>query len=126
CPAYNDVARYIANIAAEDNKPSYQVNLEDNVIPGILGRVCARPCEPACRRGRLDEPIAICWLKRVAADYRGPWTPPPRPPRTSNKTVAVIGAGPTGVAAARDLAKLGHSAARHQAPPVGGGLLTAG
>lgn len=126
CPAYTDVARYIAHIAAEDYESSYQINLEDNVIPGILGRVCARPCEPACRRGRLDEPIAICWLKRVAADYRGPWTPPPPAPRTSDKTVAVIGAGPTGIAAARDLAKLGYGVTVYEALPVAGGMLTAG
>jgi NADPH-dependent glutamate synthase beta subunit-like oxidoreductase len=126
CPAYTDVARYIAHIAAEDYETSYQINLEDNVIPGILGRVCARPCEPACRRGRLDEPIAICWLKRVAADYRGEWTPPERPPRTSNKTVAVVGAGPTGIAAARDLAKLGYGVVIYESLPVAGGMLTAG
>jgi NADPH-dependent glutamate synthase beta subunit-like oxidoreductase/ferredoxin len=126
CPAYTDVARYIAHIAAEDYETSYQTNLEDNVIPGILGRVCARPCEPACRRGRLDEPIAICWLKRVAADYRGGWTPPPRAPRTSDKTVAVIGSGPTGIAAARDLAKLGYGVTLYEALPVAGGMLTAG
>jgi NADPH-dependent glutamate synthase beta subunit-like oxidoreductase len=126
CPAYTDVARYIAHIAAEDYESSYQINLEDNVIPGILGRVCARPCEPACRRGRLDEPIAICWLKRVAADYRGEWTPPPRPARTSEKTVGVIGSGPTGIAAARDLAKLGYGVTIYEALPVAGGMLTAG
>src|SRR5437763_827300 len=126
CPAYTDVARYIAHIAAEDYETSYQINLEDNVMPGILGRVCARPCEPACRRGRLDEPIAICWLKRVAADYRGEWTPPPMPPRTSEKTVGVIGTGPTGIAAARDLAKLGYGVTLYEALPVVGGMLTAG
>lgn len=126
CPAYTDVARYIAHIAAEDYEASYQINLEDNVIPGILGRVCARPCEPACRRGRLDEPIAICWLKRVAADYRGPWTPPPRPPRTSDKTIGIVGAGPTGIAAARDLAKLGHAVIVYESTPVAGGMLTIG
>jgi NADPH-dependent glutamate synthase beta subunit-like oxidoreductase/ferredoxin len=126
CPAYTDVARYIAHIAAEDYEESYRVNLEDNVIPGILGRVCARPCEPACRRGRLDEPIAICWLKRVAADYRGPWTPPERPPRTSQQTVGVIGAGPTGIAAARDLAKLGYGVTIYESLPVAGGMLTGG
>jgi NADPH-dependent glutamate synthase beta subunit-like oxidoreductase/ferredoxin len=126
CPAYTDVARYIAHVAAEDYEASYQINLEDNVIPGILGRVCARPCEPACRRGRLDEPIAICWLKRVAADYRGPWTPPERPPRTSTKTVGVVGAGPTGIAAARDLAKLGYGVTIYESLPVAGGMLTAG
>ncbi len=126
CPAYTDVARYIAHIAAEDYEASYQVNLEDNVIPGILGRVCARPCEPACRRGRLDEPIAICWLKRVAADYRGEWKPPERPPRTSDKTVGIVGSGPTGIAAARDLAKLGYGVTIYEAMPVAGGMLTAG
>ncbi|MEO6457677.1 MAG: FAD-dependent oxidoreductase [Chloroflexia bacterium] len=126
CPAYTDVARYIAHIASEDYEASYQTNLEDNVIPGILGRVCARPCEPACRRGRLDEPIAICWLKRVAADYRGGWTPPPAPPRTSDKTVAVVGSGPTGIAAARDLAKLGYGVTIYESLPVAGGMLTAG
>lgn len=126
CPAYTDVARYIAHIAAEDYDSSYQINLEDNVIPGILGRVCARPCEPACRRGRLDEPIAICWLKRVAADYRDDWSPPPPPPRTSDKTVAVIGSGPTGIAAARDLAKLGYGVTLYESMPVAGGMLTVG
>ena len=126
CPAYTDVARYIAHIAAEDYEAAYQINLEDNVIPGILGRVCARPCEPECRRGRFDEPIAICWLKRVAADYRGPWTPPQRPPRTTEKTVGVVGAGPTGIAAARDLAKLGYGVTVYELLPVAGGMLTAG
>src|SRR5947199_3671888 len=126
CPAYTDVARYIAHIAAEDYEASYQINLEDNVIPGILGRVCARPCEPECRRGRLDDPIAICWLKRVAADYRGPWTPPPRPARTSTKTVAVVGSGPTGIAAARDLAKVGYGVTVYESLPVAGGMLTTG
>ncbi|MEO8284866.1 MAG: FAD-dependent oxidoreductase [Chloroflexota bacterium] len=126
CPAYTDVARYIAHIAAEDYESSYQINLEDNVIPGILGRVCARPCEPACRRGRLDEPIAICWLKRVAADYRGPWTPPARPARTTEKTVGVVGSGPTGIAAARDLAKLGYGVTVYESLPVAGGMLTTG
>jgi NADPH-dependent glutamate synthase beta subunit-like oxidoreductase/ferredoxin len=126
CPAYTDVARYIAHIAAEDYDISYQINLEDNVIPGILGRVCARPCEPACRRSRLDEPIAICWLKRVASDYRGPWTPPARPVRTSEKTVAVVGSGPTGIAAARDLAELGYGVTIYESLPVAGGMLTTG
>lgn len=126
CPAYTDVARYIAHIAAEDYEESYRVNLEDNVIPGILGRVCARPCEPACRRGRLDEPIAICWLKRVAADNRGGWVPPERPARTSEKTVGIVGAGPTGIAAARDLAKLGYGVTIYESLPVAGGMLTAG
>src|SRR5438874_5760718 len=68
CPAYTDVARYIAHIDAEDYDESYRINLEDNGEHGILGRICARPCEKSCRRGRVHKPIAICWLKRVASD----------------------------------------------------------
>jgi NADPH-dependent glutamate synthase beta subunit-like oxidoreductase/ferredoxin len=126
CPAYTDVARYIAHIAAEDYDEAYRINLEDNVVPGILGRVCARPCELACRRGRVDKPIAICWLKRTASDNRSeqhPWT---RPARTKSQTVAVVGGGPTGVAAARDLAKLGYGVTIYEALPVVGGMLTTG
>lgn len=126
CPAYTDVARYIAHIAAEDYDESYRINLEDNVLPGILGRVCARPCEAACRRGRVDKPIAICWLKRVASDNRTeqhPWT---RPARIHQQTVAVVGSGPAGVAAARDLAKLGYGVTLYEALAVAGGMMTVG
>ncbi|MGI8588047.1 MAG: FAD-dependent oxidoreductase [Chloroflexia bacterium] len=126
CPAYTDVARYIAHIAAEDYDESYRINLEDNVIPGILGRVCARPCEQACRRGRVDKPIAICWLKRVASDNRTeqhPWTPPAR---TKSETAAVAGAGPAGITAARDLAKMGYGVTIYEALNVAGGMLTVG
>jgi NADPH-dependent glutamate synthase beta subunit-like oxidoreductase len=126
CPAYTDVARYIAHIAAEDYDESYRINLEDNVFPGLLGRVCARPCEAACRRGRVDKPIAICWLKRVASDNRTvqhPWT---RPERTKQERVAVVGAGPAGVAAARDLAKLGYAVTLYEALPKLGGMFTVG
>jgi NADPH-dependent glutamate synthase beta subunit-like oxidoreductase/ferredoxin len=126
CPAYTDVARYIAHIAAEDYDESYRINLEDNVIPGILGRVCARPCEQACRRGRVDKPIAICWLKRVASDNRTeqhPWT---TPERTKPHTVGIVGSGPTGISAARDLAKLGYGVTVYEAMKVAGGMLTIG
>src|SRR6185437_7845619 len=94
CPAMTDIARYIAHIASEDYDSAYEINLEDNVFPGLLGRVCARPCEPACRPGRIDEPIAICRLKRVAADYRKKHGPPGRIPVTKKQRVAVVGAGP--------------------------------
>ena len=72
CPAHTDVPEYIRLIAQGRFDDAYMVNRESNVFPGILGRVCDRPCEPACRRGRMDEkPVAICRLKRVAADHRG-------------------------------------------------------
>src|SRR5437667_11101513 len=71
CPANTDVARYIAHIANGDHAAAYRVNAEDNLFPGILGRICARPCESACRRGKIDQPIAICALKRGAADLSG-------------------------------------------------------
>ena len=72
CPAHTDVPEYIRLIAQGQFDDAYMVNRESNVFPGILGRVCDRPCEPACRRGRVeDKPVAICRLKRVAADNRG-------------------------------------------------------
>ena len=71
CPAHTPVPEYIRLIAAEKYTEAYMVNWESNVFPGILGRTCDRPCEPACRRGRVDEePVAICRLKRVAADNK--------------------------------------------------------
>lgn len=126
CPAYTDVARYIAHIAAEDYDESYRINLEDNVVPGILGRICARPCEQSCRRGRVDKPIAICWLKRVASDNRSEQHPWAAPARTKKERVAVVGSGPNGIAAARDLAKLGYGVTIYEALKVAGGMLSVG
>src|SRR5690242_9103616 len=126
CPAMTDVARYIAHIASEDYEAAYQVNLEDNIFPGLLGRVCARPCEPACRRGRVDDPIAICYLKRVAADYRRKNGAPARLPVTKKQKIAVVGAGPAGLACARDLAMLGYQVVVFEALSVAGGMFTAG
>ncbi len=97
CPAHTDVPEYIRLIAQGRFDDAYMVNRESNVFPGILGRVCDRPCEPACRRGRMDEkPVAICRLKRVAADHRGDITDrlPVAPDRKNGKKIALIGAGP--------------------------------
>ena len=94
---------------------AYMVNWQSNVFPGILGRTCDRPCEPACRRGRVEEePVAICRLKRVAADYKGDITRPPAAPaaQRNGKRIALIGAGPASLTVARDLAPLGYELCR--------------
>ena len=98
----------IANGRFDD---AYILNLETNVFPGILGRTCDRPCEPACRRGRVDgKPVAICRLKRVAADHKDDITDRiPKAPTTKNgKKVALIGAGPSALTVANDLMPLGY------------------
>ena len=97
CPAHTNVPEYIRLIAQGKYTESYLLNRKSNVFPGIPGRVCDRPCEPACRRGRLDEkPVAICRLKRVAADFREDITAqlPSAPEKKNGKRIACIGAGP--------------------------------
>lgn len=111
CPAHTPVPEYIRLIANHDYAKAYMINWESNVFPGILGRICDRPCEPACRRDRVeDEPVAICRLKRVAADFRGDILPLlPKNPETKNgKRIALIGGGPASLTVARDLAVLGY------------------
>ena len=97
CPAHTAVPEYIRLIAAGRYSEAYLVNWKSNVFPGILGRTCDRPCEPACRRGRVDEePVAICRLKRVSADNKGEVRSlmPKGPFKPNGKKVALIGAGP--------------------------------
>ena len=110
CPAHTPVPHYIRLIAAGRNADAYMVNWHSNVFPGILGRTCDRPCEPACRRGRVEEePVAICRLKRVAADNKGDVAHRmPRPAPRNGRRVACIGAGPASLACARDLAAAGY------------------
>ena len=111
CPAHTPVPEYIRLIAAGRYTDAYMVNWYSNVFPGILGRTCDRPCEPACRRGRVEEqPVAICRLKRVAADNKDDVSGRlPKAPATRNgKRVALIGAGPASLTVARDLAPLGY------------------
>src|SRR5437016_2487872 len=111
CPAHTPVPEYIRLIAAQRYTEAYMVNWKSNVFPGILGRTCDRPCEPACRRGRVEEePVAICRLKRVAADYKDDIRPfLPKPAAAGNgKRIACIGAGPASLTVARDLAPLGY------------------
>ncbi len=112
CPAHTPVPEYIRLIAAGRYADAYMVNWKSNVFPGILGRTCDRPCEPACRRGRVEEePVAICRLKRVAADYKGDISAllPPPPAARNGQRVACVGAGPASLTVARDLAAAGYA-----------------
>lgn len=126
CPAHTPVPEYIRLIAAGRYTDAYMVNWESNVFPGILGRTCDRPCEPACRRGRVDEePVAICRLKRVAADLKGEVLPRmTQPPFQSNgKRIALIGGGPASLTVARDLAPLGYEIHLYDEWHKGGGMM---
>ncbi|MCZ6885368.1 MAG: FAD-dependent oxidoreductase [Alphaproteobacteria bacterium] len=127
CPAHTAVPEYIRLIAQGRFTDAYMVNRESNVFPAILGRVCDRPCEPACRRGRLDdtEPVAICRLKRVAADYRDDVSDllPKAPEQKNGKRIALIGAGPASLTVANDLAPLGYECTILEALEKPGGLM---
>jgi NADPH-dependent glutamate synthase beta subunit-like oxidoreductase len=132
CPAHTPVPEYIRLIAAGRYSDAYMVNWESNVFPGILGRTCDRPCEPACRRGRVEEnngnkpePVAICRLKRVAADYKDDITSrlPTPPAKKNGKRIALIGAGPASLTVARDLAPLGYEITVFDGDPRAGGMI---
>ncbi|HTO16878.1 MAG TPA: FAD-dependent oxidoreductase [Edaphocola sp.] len=126
CPSHTPVPQYLRLIAAGRYTESYMVNWDSNVFPGILGRTCDRPCEPACRRGRVEEkPVAICRLKRVAADRKedikkympqGPFTP-------NGKKIALIGGGPSSLTIARDLAPIGYEIHLFDDQKAGGGFM---
>ena len=126
CPAHTNVPEYIRLIAQGRYTDAYMLNRESNVFPGILGRTCDRPCEPACRRGRLDgKPVAICRLKRVAADLRGDIQDllPPIPVAKNGKRVACIGAGPASLAVANDLMPFGYDVTIFEKLEKPGGLM---
>ena len=132
CPAHTPVPEYIRMIAAGRYGDAYMVNWNSNVFPGILGRTCDRPCEPACRRGRVEEhnqakpePVAICRLKRVAADNKNDIRSllPKAPARKNGKRVACIGAGPASLTVARDLAPLGYEVVVFDQDPKAGGMI---
>jgi NADPH-dependent glutamate synthase beta subunit-like oxidoreductase len=133
CPAHTPVPEYIRLIAAGRYDDAYMVNWKSNVFPGILGRTCDRPCEPACRRGRVEEenqpkpePVAICRLKRVAADNKSDdikaRMPKPAAKRNGRK-IACVGAGPASLTVARDLAPLGYSVTVFDQDPRAGGMI---
>src|SRR6188508_1915360 len=126
CPAHTPVPEYIRLIAEGKYTEAYMINWDSNVFPGILGRTCDRPCEPACRRGRVDEePVAICRLKRVAADNKDEvkHLMPQAPFKPNGKKVALIGAGPASLTVARDLAPLGYEIHLFDEQIKGGGFM---
>jgi NADPH-dependent glutamate synthase beta subunit-like oxidoreductase len=132
CPAHTPVPEYIRLIAAGRYADAYLVNWKSNVFPGILGRSCDRPCEPACRRGRVEaqqlprpEPVAICRLKRVAADFKGDVRSRlPKPAqRGIGKRIACVGAGPASLTVARDLALLGYRVTVFDQDAKAGGMI---
>ena len=126
CPAHTPVPEYIRQISQGNYTDAYMINWESNVFPGILGRTCDRPCEPACRRTRTHEkPVAICRLKRVTYDYKDDITHllPEVPEEKTGKRLALIGAGPASLTVARDLLVLGHECVLFEKDPKGGGLM---
>jgi len=130
CPAHTPVPEYIRLIADGRYSDAYMVNWQSNVFPGVLGRTCDRPCEPACRRSRVEdgeskEPVAICRLKRVAADYKGDVSQRmPQVPSTKNgKRIACVGAGPASLTVARDLAPLGYEITLFDGDKKAGGFI---
>ena len=132
CPAHTPVPEYIRMIAAGRYGDAYMVNWYSNVFPGILGRTCDRPCEPACRRGRVEErnaekpeSVAICRLKRVAADNKEDIRDRlPKPPKQKNgRRIACIGSGPASLTVARDLVPLGYSVTVFDQDPRAGGMI---
>jgi formate dehydrogenase (NADP+) beta subunit len=126
CPAHTPVPEYIRLISAGRYSDAYMINWKSNVFPGILGRTCDRPCEPACRRGRVEkEPVAICRLKRVAADYKDDIRERlPKPAAKKNgKRVVCIGGGPASLTVARDLAPLGYQVTVLDQDPQAGGMM---
>jgi NADPH-dependent glutamate synthase beta subunit-like oxidoreductase/ferredoxin len=128
CPAHTPVPEYIRLIAAQRYDDAYMINWDSNVFPGILGRTCDRPCEPACRRGRVEEePVAICRLKRVAADNSNEDViaarMPTIPKQKNGKRIALIGGGPASLTVARDLAPLGYQIDLFDEQIAGGGMM---
>ncbi len=127
CPARTDVANYIGLISHGKFDEAYLLNRHSNVVPGVLGRTCAKPCEPVCRRNKIDgKQIAICWLKRASHDHREYRLLPEKPAITKDKKVAIVGAGSAGIAAARDLAELGYPVTIFEMYPAPGGMMIGG
>ena len=127
CPVNTHVPQYISAIVKEDYDLAFEINRGDNLFPAILGRICVHPCEEKCRRGLfIDQPISICSLKRASADHKLRSPQDEKISGKSGKRVAIIGAGPSGLSAANDLARMGHSVTLYESFPVSGGMLNVG
>jgi len=128
CPVNTPASSYIERIQEGDYDGALGLNHMANLFPHILGRVCTHPCESACRRGKIDEPVSICSLKRAAADFADKKSPVGSSiaKKSTGKKVAIIGAGPSGLAAGNDLAIVGHDVTIFEALPMAGGMLSVG
>lgn len=127
CPVNTPAMNYIERIVSGDFDASLRLNFMANLFPHILGRVCTHPCETACRRGAIDKPISICALKRSAAEFASKKSPvKPMHKEKTGRRVAIIGSGPSGLAAAHDLAFKGHDIVIYEALPLAGGMLSVG
>lgn len=128
CPVNTPASSYIERIQDGDYNGALSLNYMANLFPHILGRVCTHPCESACRRGKIDEPVSICSLKRAAADFADKKSPVRSSiaKKRTGKKVAIIGAGPSGLAAGNDLAIMGHGVTIFEALPMAGGMLSVG
>ena len=126
CPVETSAQGYIALIAEGRFADAYRVAAEPNPFPSVCGRICAHPCETACTRGSVDEPLAIAGLKRFVCDVAGPTELPDKLPVVYDEKVAIVGGGPTGLACARDLAQFGYATTVFEALPVAGGMLRVG
>ncbi|MDP1809200.1 MAG: FAD-dependent oxidoreductase, partial [Actinomycetota bacterium] len=129
CPVQTDARRYVALIARERYEEALDVIMATNPLPSVIGRICAHPCEQACRRGSVEEPIAICHLKRFVTDklgYSDGKIKVKPVPKTKNKSIAVIGSGPSGLTAAHDLARQGYGVTIYEKHPLPGGMLRYG
>src|SRR5438876_3623017 len=131
CPAHTNAGRYVGLIAKGEFEEAYRVAREPNPMASVCGRVCAHPCETACRRGAIDKPISIRALKRFLTERYGPESRHPlEPGRHAGERlpyrIAIIGSGPVGLSAAHDLALMGYSVTIFEAAPVAGGMLCLG
>jgi formate dehydrogenase major subunit len=127
CPVNTRAPRYISAISDEDYDRAFEINREDNLFPAILGRICVHPCEEKCRRGLLiDSPISICSLKRASADHKTSSPPYEKSIIKRGKRIAIIGAGPSGLSAANDLARMGYAVTIFESFPIAGGMLNVG
>jgi len=129
CPVHTDARRYVALISQERYEEALDVIMATNPLPSVIGRICAHPCEQACRRGQVEEPIAICHLKRFVTDklgYSDGKVKVKPVPKTKGKKVAVVGSGPSGLTAAHDLARAGYGVTIYEKHPEPGGMLRYG